>query len=75
MPDLAVLGPVGVFPEFRGRGIGLALVKRVLNAIREYGCKDAQVGTALYNNERAIGLYEKAGFVRDNIQLLFEIHL
>lgn len=56
-----IVGPVGVFPEHRRRGIGTAVVLSSLDILREHGFKYAYLGTSV-DNKRAIGLYEKIGF-------------
>jgi RimJ/RimL family protein N-acetyltransferase len=61
---VGVLG-IGLLPEFRGKGLGTALLRRVL----EHGCKryvrvELTVRAA---NTRAIALYEKLGFKREGI--------
>lgn len=60
-PLTGVLGPVGVFPEYRRKGIGRFLVEQNLEALRMFGCEYAAVG-AFEANEQAIQLYEKIGF-------------
>ena len=60
-PLTGVLGPVGVFPEFRRNGIGRFLVQQVVEALRRFGCEYVAVGTEAAN-KKAIGLYEKVGF-------------
>jgi GNAT superfamily N-acetyltransferase len=60
-PLTGVLGPVGVFPEFRRQGIARFLVEQTLEALRMFGCEYAAVGTE-EANVKAIRLYEKVGF-------------
>jgi GNAT superfamily N-acetyltransferase len=60
-PLTGVLGPVGVFPEFRKQGIARYLVEQTLEALRMFGCEYAAVGTE-EANMKAIQLYEKVGF-------------
>ncbi|MHA2119359.1 MAG: GNAT family N-acetyltransferase [Candidatus Thorarchaeota archaeon] len=60
-PLTGLLGPMGVLPEYRRRGIGLHLISEVLTTLKEYGCEYAAVGTPALN-AGAIKLYEKAGF-------------
>ncbi len=55
-----VLG-IGFVPEFRGRGLGRALMGRLLAAAQEFGLKRVQL-TVRADNKRAIGLYERIGF-------------
>ncbi len=58
------LGHVGnncVDPDFRGRGIGTALIGRVLERLRELGARVAMV-TTLEHDLPARRVYEKHGF-------------
>jgi ribosomal protein S18 acetylase RimI-like enzyme len=56
--DWGHIRQVAVYPEYRGRGIGTALVARLVDLARE---KDLP---RVYLNARlnAVGLYERAGF-------------
>ena len=60
LPGLAELSGVSTWPEFRGRGLAAALVRRVVRGFLERGdtpflhCYAANVG--------AVALYEKLGF-------------
>jgi len=56
-----VVGPVGVLPRYRRRGIGEALVLGAMDALRGHGCRYAYLGTNV-DNFRAVALYEKLGF-------------
>jgi len=60
-PLTGVLGPVGVLPQFRRKGIGRFLVEQVLEALRRFGCEYAAAGTGA-SNVRAIKFYERMGF-------------
>lgn len=60
-PQVGVLGPVGILPAYRRRGITSLLVLSVLNALLETGCRFAAVGTPEHNYP-AIRMYEKLGF-------------
>lgn len=60
-PRFGLIGQLGVFPEYRGRGIGISLVMDSLNILKEQGCDHAYVGTP-QSNHAAIRLYEKIGF-------------
>lgn len=60
-PQVGVLGPVGILPAYRRRGITSLLILSVLNALLETGCKFAVVGTPEHNYP-AIRMYEKLGF-------------
>jgi ribosomal protein S18 acetylase RimI-like enzyme len=60
-PPYGVIGLIGVFPEFRRRGIGYALVVEMHKCFRKAGCRYAYVGTPK-TNEKAINLYKKVGY-------------
>jgi ribosomal protein S18 acetylase RimI-like enzyme len=49
---------VAVYPEYRGRGIGTALVSHLLELAREQGLPRVYLNARL----AAVGLYERAGF-------------
>ena len=57
----ALLG-MGVRKEFRGQGIGTALVDHVLHWARSTGIIDVIDLEVLGNNEQAVRLYQRAGF-------------
>jgi ribosomal protein S18 acetylase RimI-like enzyme len=61
-----VLG-IGVVPEFRGRGIGRALLGTVLEKARSSGLTRVEL-TVRQDNRRAIALYEKLAFVREGVK-------
>jgi ribosomal protein S18 acetylase RimI-like enzyme len=56
-----IIGPVGVFPEYRRMGIGSAVVLSALEVLRENGYRHAALGTQV-DNLRAVALYEGLGF-------------
>ncbi len=67
-PEAAEIHVMGVRPECRGRGIGMALVKKAAAWLRERGCRVLQVKTLSasskdpgYAETRAF--YKKAGFI------------
>ena len=55
-------GGTGVAPQFRGRGIGKLLVQAAMDLYRE---REVDIATleALDNNQRAIQLYQRFGYV------------
>ena len=55
-PSLAV----SLYNEYRGHGIGTALLKSLLDAIHADGC--ARVSLSVQKENRAAKLYEKLGF-------------
>ncbi len=65
LPD-GHIGRVAVLAEFRGRGIGTALMQHAMAAARERG-----LGEALLNAQTAvIPLYEKLGFVAEGPEFI-----
>ncbi len=69
-PDLEHLGfltkkghlvSIAVLQKYRHRGIGTALLKRIMNAMTKYGAKECYLEVRVSNND-AISMYEKLGF-------------
>jgi len=60
-PLTGILGPLGVFPEYRRLGVGLYLISEQFKSLRDYGCEYTAVGTPAANSN-AIAMYEKAGY-------------
>jgi ribosomal protein S18 acetylase RimI-like enzyme len=60
-PTTGVLGPLGVFPEYRRLGIGVYLISEQFKSMKDYGCVYTAVGTPAANR-KAIAMYEKAGY-------------
>lgn len=58
-----LLEPMGVHPDHRGRGHGLAITLAAAAALRELGSSSAVVCTPS-DNAGAVATYEAAGFVR-----------
>ena len=58
---------VGVTPAMQRKGIGRALVERMLAIGRELGCGEAWVGTEP-DNLPARGLYESLDLTRDETE-------
>lgn len=67
---------VGVSPDFQRKGIGRAMVKRMLAIGKELGCGEAWVGTEP-DNLPARGLYESVEVRRDGAEtfVLYLYHL
>ncbi len=57
---------LGVLPEWRGRGVGRRLLEATLAKARRAGFKRIELDVHA-DNQRAIALYEKAGFVREGV--------
>lgn len=60
-PAHGVIANIGVFPEFRRRGIAYALINEIHGCFKKYGCKCSYVGTPK-TNYPAIRLYKKVGY-------------
>ncbi len=66
---VGVLGPVGVFPSHRRKGVATRLIQLQLRDLQDMGCHYSYVGTP-YNNSNAIALYQKVGFEIVDRQIL-----
>lgn len=60
LPD-GHIGRMAVLPEWRGRGVGLAVLQRLLTAARQRGDHSVRLNAQTH----ALGFYEKAGFVAE----------
>ena len=60
-PITGILGPLGVFPEYRRLGLGVFLISELFKSMKSHGCEYTAVGTPLLNTN-AIRMYEKAGY-------------
>jgi len=67
---IAYLGGVGIHPDFAGKGYGAKMMAQVINHATKQGFKRIELSTYV-SNEKAIGLYEKAGFVKEGIMRKF----
>lgn len=63
-PDDGEMYLLFVDPAHGGRGIGRMLLEAAHDALREAGCREAFLFTH-EQNERALALYERAGYRRD----------
>ncbi|TFG25942.1 GNAT family N-acetyltransferase, partial [Candidatus Thorarchaeota archaeon] len=74
LPVTGVLGPLGVFPEFRRLGVGVFLVSELFKSMKNHGCEYAAVGTPS-NNRNAIAMYQKAGYkLNCHLSFLEKVH-
>ncbi len=64
-PRTATIGNLGVFPEFRRKGLAVLLIHSLFNEFLKSGISIARVGTPTHNTN-AIGAYSKAGFQEAN---------
>lgn len=62
--NYAHLRYIAVLPEFRGAGVGSCLMNFMLSRLEEAGRIDLWV---VSDNQRAINMYSKLGFVRDGL--------
>ena len=60
-PESGHITQICVSPSARGTGIGLALLRQSLLALRKAGCRSAGL-TVTAANEGAVALYERVGF-------------
>ncbi len=56
------IDPMGVLKPYRRRGIGTALILRVLDYLKSKGMFEAELGVDDLNQTEAIKLYKKVGF-------------
>ena len=61
----AYLGQLGVLPEFRGRGLGSALIVESLRAAAAAGMDRSGLTVDTNNTTGALQLYERLGFAVD----------
>ncbi len=64
------IGPIGIVPEFRGRGIGNALLSRCMSALKDHGFKDVFLEMSS-TNIPAKALYLKHGFKEQYRQVYY----
>lgn len=57
---------MGLLPEFRGKGIGYALMTAVLNHAKKQGLEKVELNVYT-SNSAAIALYRKAGFTEEGL--------
>jgi ribosomal protein S18 acetylase RimI-like enzyme len=60
-PDSSFISQLGVKEEFRGRGIGTALIQHQIELTRSLGLRKCTLDVAM-TNPRAQALYERLGF-------------
>jgi putative acetyltransferase len=60
------LGGLAIHPSFSGRGLGLLMLKEILSYAKEKGFLRVEL-SVLAVNEKAIRLYEKAGFEKEGV--------
>lgn len=63
---ICYLGGVAIHPDFAGKGFGLKMMNEIVKYAQEQGFKRIELSTATFN-EKAIKLYEKAGFQKEGV--------
>lgn len=63
---IVYLGGVAIHPVFRGQGHGLKMLEEVKEYLTQKGFLRIELSVAIIN-DKAIKLYEKAGFVKEGI--------
>ena len=63
---IAYLGGLAIHPSFAGKGLGLSMMKEIINHAKEKGFLRIEL-SVLITNEKAIHLYEKAGFEKEGV--------
>jgi len=53
---------VSVLPSWRRRGLGSAILRAVMRALFDEGCREIGLGVDSDNATGAVGIYERAGF-------------
>ena len=69
--QLGTINNLFVLEEYRGKGIGKKLMETMMDAFKEKGINNFEL-YALNNNEDALKFYEKLGFRKYNVQMLYE---
>ncbi len=61
-PKHGVIAEIGVFPEFRKRGIAFSMLAEMHKCLKKCGCQYSYLGTP-ETNTAALKLYRKAGYL------------
>lgn len=69
-PREGAIQNLGVHPDYRGQGVGRALLAAALEGFRSVGCTHAQLEVTVQNTA-AVRLYEQMGFRR--VETLFKV--
>lgn len=59
--QIGLVRTVGVRPQWRRQGLGMALLKRSFVTLSEHGCSQVRLMVDTGNESSALGLYERAG--------------
>jgi L-phenylalanine/L-methionine N-acetyltransferase len=63
---IVYLGSFAIHPNFAGQGLGLKMLKEIINYCKENNFKRIELSAGV-QNEKAIALYKKAGFLEEGI--------
>jgi putative acetyltransferase len=63
---VAYLGGLAIHPSWSGKGWGIQMMNEIIDFAKGKGIRRIELSTAIVN-ERAIRLYEKAGFQKEGI--------
>lgn len=63
---IVYLGGVAIHPSFAGKGEGKKMIREIMDYIKQSGFLRVELSVASIN-EKAIHLYEKAGFAREGL--------
>lgn len=69
--QLGTINNLFVLKEYRGNGIGKKLMETLMNDFKEKGIENFEL-YAFSTNENALRFYEKLGFKKYNIQMLYQ---
>jgi len=70
-PSFGLIGILGIFPEYRRKGICHSLINQALMKFKEHGLQYTYIGTK-ENNQKAMKAYKNAGFQPIFKQITFE---
>lgn len=63
---IGYLGSVAIYPGFAGKGLGYKMLQEIIELGKQIGLLRIELSTAT-SNEKAMRLYEKAGFRKEGI--------
>jgi L-phenylalanine/L-methionine N-acetyltransferase len=63
---IAYLGGLAIHPDFAGKGLGLKMMREIIELAQQKGIKRLELSTGT-ENLRAIELYKKAGFEPEGV--------
>lgn len=69
--QLGTINNLFVLKEYRGKGLGKQLMETMMEAFREKGINNFEL-YAFNNNTNTLKFYEKLGFKKYNVQMLYQ---